>query len=168
MKRRLCLLCSLYFLTGCEGDISIPDSSQVTMLSSGTEHSHYIEDSEKEEHWKEQNYFQKTIDDFHSNDKLKYNEEIADGLMKINYTAVETNITDNTVLILTSLGMTESYYGGISTYDAVDKIELTWRDSSNEVVCVQTFTKDSEQRFVPNGEIVWENDDYKEEYTKNK
>lgn len=127
-----------------------------------------VEDSEKEEQWKEQNYFQKTIDDFHSSEKLKYNEEILDSLLKISYTAVETNIADNTVLILTSFGMTESYYGGISTYDAVDKIELTWRDSSNEVVCVQTFTKDSEQRFVPNGEIVWENDDYKEEYTKNK
>ncbi len=126
-----------------------------------------VEDSEAEEYWKEQNYFQKTIDDFHSSDKLKYNEEILDGILKISYTAIENNIADNMLLILTSIGMTESYYGGISTYDAVDKIELTWRDSSNEVVCVQTFTKNSEKRYVPDGEIVWENDDYKEEYTKN-
>ncbi|MCQ2408544.1 MAG: hypothetical protein MJ065_08490 [Oscillospiraceae bacterium] len=168
MKRRLCLLCSLFFLTGCEGDISTPDSSQVTMLSSDTEYLHYIADSEKEEHWKEQNYFQKTIDDFHSNDKLKYNEEIADGLMKINYTAIENNIADNMVLILTSIGMIESYYGGISTYDTVDKIELTWYDGANEAICVQTFTKNSEQRYVSNGEIIWQNEDYKEEYTINK
>ena len=127
-----------------------------------------VEDSEKEEYWKEQNYFQKTIDDFHSSDKLKYNEEIADGLMKINYTAIENNIADNTVLILTSLGMTESFYGGISTYDAVDKIELTWYDGANEAICVQTFTKNSEKRYVPDGEIIWQNEDYKEEYNKNK
>lgn len=126
-----------------------------------------VEDSEKEEQWKEQNYFQKTIDDFHSNDKLKYNEEIADGLMKINYTAIENNIADNMVLILTSIGMIESYYGGISTYDTVDKIELTWYDGANEAICVQTFTKNSEQRYVSNGEIIWQNEDYKEEYTKN-
>ncbi len=126
-----------------------------------------VEDSEKEEQWKEQNYFQKTIDDFHSSEKLKYNEEILDSLLKISYTAVETNITDNTVLILTSLGMTESYYGGISTYDAVEEIDLTWYDVSNNVICVQTFTKNSEKRYVPDGEIVWQNENYKQEYVSN-
>lgn len=88
--------------------------------------------------------------------------------MKINYTAIENNIADNMVLILTSIGMIESYYGGISTYDTVDKIELTWYDGANEAICVQTFTKNSEQRYVSNGEIIWQNEDYKEEYTKNK